>query len=618
MKRLISAMPIPAPNFLIRGLFSAYIAAAGFSPLMAAAYDPGCVPYGRIGDRTPVVTNAWEAVSNKTHSLIEKVAPVPGAYAIVSNAAMNAISRFEAGLSRWRITPSCTREWHVQFEGANELHTGGWRLFIGGDDYGFYEASESEIRLDYADYTVTRAFLPTMDDLNALTSDVQKFACMDGTSNGRRFKEAFGKQGSQYRGSGFRYIDQYYYGGLFGMDYGAFDDMQESHFSLWSVGLFDDDYETNVYFSVYRQLPTSVPDYSRHGVDPYVYSPGFLLPGEYGQIPWFSLKRAVDAYGRVGSLFSRSESGFFHTWDASEDAVIQQHHPTVAYVISAVSWVTNFVAKHAMVHKADSANKLVDRGGISLDANELYDHAAQLTSTSTVPVYAYSAWSTDWPDDDPAQPTQPVWTNGAWAVWVVDRSMKDGPFTVQGSEADTNLNYSLYGYETRFWRVKSYGGTTNIYGLARLSDVPRIVTNETAVSYTYGEWDCQWHVSENEFEYMAWSNGVWYLHYSYDYNGQHYDDDIYTANGAEDATTVYFPEVATLTRERFPVMRNALGLARLSDIASATNDLHKSLAPTNALQGHTFDFSTQYGLYSAVSNLVILFGGSITNFPALP
>ena len=40
--------------------------------------------------------------------------------------------------------------------------------------------------------------------------------------------------------------------------------------------------------------------------------------------------------------------------------------------------------------------------------------------------------------------------------------------------------------------------------------------------------------------------------------------------------------------------------------------------PTNALAGKTFDFSTNAGLYLAVSNLITALGGSVTNFPAIP
>lgn len=132
-----------------------------------------------------------------------------------------------------------------------------------------------------------------------------------------------------------------------------------------------------------------------------------------------------------------------------------------------------------------AASNLVDGAGARVSADTIIGNAAMLTATSTVPVIAYSAWATDWPDGDAAQPSQPVWTNGAWAVWVGDGIWKDGPFTVAGSEGDTNLLYTLYGYATRFWRTRSVAGDINAYGLARLSDLPTsgeiagIVSNAT-------------------------------------------------------------------------------------------------------------------------------------------
>ncbi len=723
MKRLISA-------FRISGICAAYVAAAGFSPLMAAAYDPGYAPYGRIGDRTPVVTNAWDAVSNKTHSLIEKVAPVPGAYATVSNAAMNALSRAEAkagftawtfegdgdffnvlsgpeyvGSNRWEllvkpqsvnqetwtadggqdalslafsggiivasrvrlptisitnglvgvssltnyvcdiVTNEVQYDWvcvpegcfldgrfakydliydddfgfwtaycdggtaskydvvagedakHLQFtlydeygggtlvadrrlknalglarlsdlDGrttvddvcnivTNEVVVGWsevWDLEVNLPDVAYANIDEmswwpdddseysgpgywqlvvrwryegepedeplneiirdystarldelTEVSVDGGDFILRRRptgtrnalGLARLSDLSsssdsltaAMSAEVTSatsaiatasskiYARMDGVSNGRRFKEAFGKQGNKHRGSGFRYVDEYYFGGCFGVDYGTSRLDDESHFSLWTAGLYDDDNDTNKYFSVYSKLPVSMRDGSITGRDPYVYSPGLLLPGDYGQIPWFSLIRAVDAYGRVGSVFSQSENYILHGWSADEDAELRQHHPTVAYVNSAVDWVTNLVAKRVTAHAAVSASNLLDRDGGPVDADTIQERAAQQTATSTVPLYAYSAWQTDWPDDDEAQPTMPVWTNGAWAVWVKDPHMTDGPFTVQGSESDTNLLYTLYGYATRFWRSAAIVAGRNAYGLARLSDLDA-ATNE--------------------------------------------------------------------------------------------------------------------------------------------
>ena len=123
-----------------------------------------------------------------------------------------------------------------------------------------------------------------------------------------------------------------------------------------------------------------------------------------------------------------------------------------------------------------AASNLVDRTGALVKAEDIESRAAQLTATSTVPVWAYSEWETDWPSDDEAQPTQPVWTNGAWYVWVDDPYMRDGPFIVQGSEGDTNLNYTLYGYHTAFWRTRSKTGDLNAYGLAKRSDITNTVT----------------------------------------------------------------------------------------------------------------------------------------------
>ena len=42
------------------------------------------------------------------------------------------------------------------------------------------------------------------------------------------------------------------------------------------------------------------------------------------------------------------------------------------------------------------------------------------------------------------------------------------------------------------------------------------------------------------------------------------------------------------------------------------------VVPSTALAGQTFDFSTNAGLYLAVSNLITALGGSVTNFPAIP
>ena len=70
---------------------------------------------------------------------------------------------------------------------------------------------------------------------------------------------------------------------------------------------------------------------------------------------------------------------------------------------------------------------------------------------------------------------------------------------------------------------------------------------------------------------------------------------------------------AILDLLRIPTDTNGNGstaIAFLSDL--------ELCVPTNALAGKTFDFSTNAGLYLAVSNLITALGGSVTNFPAIP
>ena len=62
------------------------------------------------------------------------------------------------------------------------------------------------------------------------------------------------------------------------------------------------------------------------------------------------------------------------------------------------------------------------------------------------------------------------------------------------------------------------------------------------------------------------------------------------------------------------VIPSAVGtLALLSDIPDVSDKVSST-----ALAGKVFDFSTNAGLYLAVSNLIIVLVGSVTNFPAIP
>ena len=231
----------------------------------------------------------------------------------------------------------------------------------------------------------------------------------------------------------------------------------------------------------------------------------------------------------------------------------------------------NFADKRMM----KAASNLVDRTGALVKAEDIEARSAMLTATSTVPVYAYSEWETDWPSDDEAQPTQPVFTNGEWYVWMVDGGWRGGPFTVSGSEGDTNLVYTLYSYATRFWRTATVSGDLNAYGLARLSDV----TNEV---YSFGRWE--WGIGtggsfsiDDAFQPVYNREiGAWEA-----YGGESSIAEITgTAAGGEDAISITFPydydwsytsESGTITATRTRTKVNALGFAKRSDVTNIVN-----------------------------------------------
>lgn len=72
------------------------------------------------------------------------------------------LSRSEAGLSSWSISPQPQATWSVQFErGNDETRVDGWWLVIDGERVEFYEATEAETTLSFSDYTATRTRLPT-------------------------------------------------------------------------------------------------------------------------------------------------------------------------------------------------------------------------------------------------------------------------------------------------------------------------------------------------------------------------------------------------------------------------------------------------------------------------
>lgn len=202
-------------------------------------------------------------------------------------------------------------------------------------------------------------------------------------------------------------------------------------------------------------------------------------------------------------------------------------------------------------------------------------------------------------------------------------------------------------------QTRSYNPPLNVFGLARLSDLDRatnaltqsslttnavcgIVTNETIVGSTWvvasisGEQVISDISQATNPDYMYFVRGTaitnspswnddWYTwtmeipSYIYAENQWKESLEMYTADESREARSLNFkpdsriPDI-TISFNLEDQKQNALGLARLSDLDTVTHPL----------QGKTFDFSTQQGFYIAVSNVVSLLGGTITNFPAMP
>ena len=330
---------------------------------------------------------------------------------------------------------------------------------------------------------------------NTLTEAAKLYARMDGESNERRFKNAWGKQGSSYRGTGIRYVDQYMLGGLFGMDYGTARNNEDVHFRLWTQDLYGDEEETNEILSVYATLPVSMKD----GAE-WVYAPGMKVPGDYGQIPWYALRRGVDAYGRVGSVFSYSDSYINHGWTADESAEIELHHPNVKYVNSAIDWTTNYIAKYGTVGVAERASGLRN-GADDRTAAEVFAKLDAATTTNEVcdiVTNEVQAFNSPW-NFSPSAP------EGFWYYMLYDEYMGETywlllrlPLSVTPEEAagfngDNESEWGMY-------HIDEYSGATrldayvhfvqmgsgitasrevvtrNALGLARLEDITNTVT----------------------------------------------------------------------------------------------------------------------------------------------
>ena len=150
-----------------------------------------------------------------------------------------------------------------------------------------------------------------------------------------------------------------------------------------------------------------------------------------------------------------------------------------------------------------AASNLVGTTGAPMGVSDIIGSAVKesvLAVTSDVPVYAYSsAWTSDWPIDDSAQPSQPQWADGTWSVYLVEGGQTlPGAYSVAGPEDATTLTIDIAGFPTVFTRESTVSGYMNVHGLARLSDIaahtnrtdnPHRVTAGQVGAYTKEETD---------------------------------------------------------------------------------------------------------------------------------
>ena len=80
-------------NSVLCGVILAAFACAVAACAAAPTPGPGEMLHRNVTPSILVTTNAWQAVSNQTYALIQTVAPSPGNYAAVSNAAMSAAAQ---------------------------------------------------------------------------------------------------------------------------------------------------------------------------------------------------------------------------------------------------------------------------------------------------------------------------------------------------------------------------------------------------------------------------------------------------------------------------------------------------------------------------------------------
>ena len=213
----------------------------------------------------------------------------------------------------------------------------------------------------------------------------------------------------------------------------------------------------------------------------------------------------------------------------------------------------------------------------------------------------------------------------------------DENFSSVFTDEEGDYHYSVVGYTNK---------------LALTSDIPLVVSPSTnAVSGTaadakatgtalytgFTEWEFSGVPSRWEITDITYELGDWGLYYSVEG-----EPDAISTQGAEDALTLTFAYSSeihiTATRHLVTPTRTSQlendgpkdGLNvghpfattnQIPDITSLSNrivELENKLSGIHIISTNKYDFSTNVGLYTGVRDIIVAFGGTVTNFPAIP
>ena len=190
---------------------------------------------------------------------------------------------------------------------------------------------------------------------------------------------------------------------------------------------------------------------------------------DFTSIDWYDFSKANHVLDIMPASYSANYEGY----------------PISGKAFNEYFWSLNDLpAKAKASITVHAASNLVGVAGAPMMASDIIGEAVKdsvLSVTSDVPVYASSSsstWTSDWPADDSAQPSQPQWADGQWSVYLVEGGETlPGTYSVEGDSDATSITIDIAGFSTVFERTPSSTvvGYVNAHGFARLNDVTNAV-----------------------------------------------------------------------------------------------------------------------------------------------